>query len=511
MTLPSGVPVFNEPDTTGLYRGEYRGTELIWGFNPTQTETTMDTPITGVAQVSNIEVVSPAPTGDLPVSIKTLFAQDGNTDGLYVTANGIAYNSLQGIVADSFDFVIPAGDLAAMDNPFFIEATFGEGLVVRKQVDKAGFQIDFDLPAVAGAINDAQLLQVFGGAPGATQVFSVGEEHLSVVDTGGGVMALQMLLQPNSTGSTQYKSFHDLPMLDSTKRLIIEQTITFSEHAYPGQTYWDAGGQYFVGKFGLGAGARNDGTTNGGTTSGGTTGSAPELTDPAPGAQLAGKDVTLNWTDNGVVVTEWYIRIGTAADIEAYVQGIRIEDGSVTSVDVSGLPDDGSEVLVQLSYQSGGSNWNIQTFAYTAFDAGASDYATGGNTNPALWSARLGLYGPNAPESPWVTKHEPTLSAYVYAKSLGIQHHVKTDVVIMPSAEHVVRMEIVPNTPGAADGALFLYVDGVLKAQRLSVEWMDGTFRFDGIFADIFFGGNSALYSPHSDVWVQLRDMSVRQ
>jgi Trypsin len=86
-----------------------------------------------------------------------------------------------------------------------------------------------------------------------------------------------------------------------------------------------------------------------------------QITSPAPSSRLAGSTVTFSWTTGGGV-TFYDLLIGSslgAADI------YNANDGTATSVTVSGLPTDGRTLFVRLwSWTSLG--WLYRDFTYTA-------------------------------------------------------------------------------------------------------------------------------------------------
>ena len=83
-----------------------------------------------------------------------------------------------------------------------------------------------------------------------------------------------------------------------------------------------------------------------------------------PGSVLGGASATWQWADNGALVTEWWLTVGTspgASDIHT--------SGSLAAVTrehtVSGLPTAGETVFVRLMYQEGGV-WLFRDVQYTA-------------------------------------------------------------------------------------------------------------------------------------------------
>ncbi len=90
----------------------------------------------------------------------------------------------------------------------------------------------------------------------------------------------------------------------------------------------------------------------------------PEILSPVAGSVLPGASVTWRWTDNGALVTEWWLTVGTSlgtADIHS--------SGSLSAVSrehtVSGLPTAGETLFVRLMYREDGA-WLSRDLRYTA-------------------------------------------------------------------------------------------------------------------------------------------------
>ncbi len=92
-------------------------------------------------------------------------------------------------------------------------------------------------------------------------------------------------------------------------------------------------------------------------------GGTPEITNPTPASILNCGDVTFNWSANGTAVNDWQLYVGTTAGGRNILDSGNL--GSKTSLTVSGIPEDGSTVYVQLRYNSRGT-WQSVDFQYTA-------------------------------------------------------------------------------------------------------------------------------------------------
>ena len=91
----------------------------------------------------------------------------------------------------------------------------------------------------------------------------------------------------------------------------------------------------------------------------------PEILSPVPGSVLPGASATWKWTDNGNLVTEWWLTVGTS------VGGSDLyNSGSLAAVTrdhtVSGLPTAGGTVFVRLLFREAGV-WLSSDVQYTAF------------------------------------------------------------------------------------------------------------------------------------------------
>ena len=154
----------------------------------------------------------------------------------------------------------------------------------------------------------------------------------------------------------------------------------------------------------------------------------------------------------------------------------------------------------------------------------SDNYVTGGSTSRTGWSARFEVYGPNGPGSGF-TPNTATLGAYIYWAGWNDTgdfkaRHVETDMVVSAGNTYRMRMDITPNTPNNTDGAVTITAEQ-LNASGAVVDtktgtksgfaWRDGTFNFDGVSFDSFFGGNNSDYSPAGLANIRFRGMKVTQ
>ena len=101
---------------------------------------------------------------------------------------------------------------------------------------------------------------------------------------------------------------------------------------------------------------------------------APGLTAPANDIHLTGAEVMFQWSDNGHGVGHWLLDIGTTPEGSDLHEGNYT--GATTSVQVTGLPTDGSPVYVRLWYLLDGV-WYSLDYQFTAANGNS-----GGQTPP---------------------------------------------------------------------------------------------------------------------------------
>ena len=102
----------------------------------------------------------------------------------------------------------------------------------------------------------------------------------------------------------------------------------------------------------------------------------PEITSPANGSTLPGADLSFSWSSNGQVVDKYWLQIGTAIGGKDLYSSGNLD--SATSVEVTGLPTDGSTVYARLWYYIGASpslqagSWYYDDYSYTAASEGST-------------------------------------------------------------------------------------------------------------------------------------------
>jgi len=97
----------------------------------------------------------------------------------------------------------------------------------------------------------------------------------------------------------------------------------------------------------------------------------------------------------------------------------------------------------------------------------------------------------------------------VYAYLPGLQRHglslLRGRFGFVPGRWHEVRQEVVLNTPGCADGRVSLWLDGAWAGTADGLRMRDDlALRLDGVFVDVFFGGNDDSWAARHDTHVDL-------
>ena len=90
----------------------------------------------------------------------------------------------------------------------------------------------------------------------------------------------------------------------------------------------------------------------------------PSIVSPAGNSTLGGDAVTFSWSANSSASTEWWFYAGTSLGGSDILDSAFL-DGD-TSIDVSGLPTDGSTVYVRLWHREAGGSWQFLDYTYAA-------------------------------------------------------------------------------------------------------------------------------------------------
>ncbi len=114
-----------------------------------------------------------------------------------------------------------------------------------------------------------------------------------------------------------------------------------------------------------GGGNTGGGNTGGGNTGGGT-GGTPAISAPGSGGTLSGSTETFTWSANGANASNWWVYVGSNAGANNYFDSGNL--GSTTTLNVNGLPTNGSTVHVTLWYIENGV-WQSVRSTYQAAGA----------------------------------------------------------------------------------------------------------------------------------------------
>jgi hypothetical protein len=80
----------------------------------------------------------------------------------------------------------------------------------------------------------------------------------------------------------------------------------------------------------------------------------------------------------------------------------------------------------------------------------------------------------------------------------------------VPGRWHELVQAVRLNTPGRADGVLGLWLDGRAAGRVTGLRLRDlPELRVDGVFVDVFFGGNDDSWAPQADSHVDLADFAL--
>ena len=90
----------------------------------------------------------------------------------------------------------------------------------------------------------------------------------------------------------------------------------------------------------------------------------PAIASPAAGSELTSTTATFSWVSNGTPVDEWWLYVGNAPGSASYFDSKNLR--SETSVEVSGLPENGELLHVRLFYRQTGESWSSVDSTYRA-------------------------------------------------------------------------------------------------------------------------------------------------
>jgi hypothetical protein len=195
--------------------------------------------------------------------------------------------------------------------------------------------------------NTAGTPQMVTPAPGST--FSGDTVTFDWTDNGAGVSNWRLVIGTSPQASDLYLS----PVFDGA-----ETATTVSGLPTDGSTIYVTL-RWVVGVLGQDPAEAADYTYTASSTN-----AVPSMTSPVAGSTLSGDTETFVWSDNGAVVTDWQLQVGTTTgDNSLYDSGVLAS--TVLSDSVGGLPTDGSTIFVRLSYTIDSTTSSID-YTYTA-------------------------------------------------------------------------------------------------------------------------------------------------
>ncbi len=152
------------------------------------------------------------------------------------------------------------------------------------------------------------------------------------------------------------------------------------------------------------------------------------------------------------------------------------------------------------------------TLAYRLRFAPGFDFVRGGKL-PGLYGG-LGQSGGVQPRGDdgfslrlmWRERGEGEV--YAYLPGSGSPHGrslLRGGWAFEPGRWHALRQQVWLNTPGQSDGRVRLWLDGRLLGEAAGLRLRDSAaLRLDGIFVDLFFGGNDDSWAARADTHVDL-------
>lgn len=112
----------------------------------------------------------------------------------------------------------------------------------------------------------------------------------------------------------------------------------------------------------------------------------------------------------------------------------------------------------------------------------------------------------------WAAGGEGQLSVQSPDENVGaITHALMSESFTLPRDRwFLVEQEVVLNTPGTADGAARLWLDGALKVERTDIPWREkDTLTLSGIVNDVWYGGLGSTATAPADTYVALSPATV--
>ena len=111
----------------------------------------------------------------------------------------------------------------------------------------------------------------------------------------------------------------------------------------------------------------------------------------------------------------------------------------------------------------------------------------------------------------WRAKGEGEVYAYIPGKPDGRGASIERGAWTFPRGRWVeMQLEAVLNTPADADGILRIWVDGKLRLERKDIAFrLHPSLGFDGVMADVFYGGKTADWAAPQDAVIRLTSFEL--
>ena len=135
-----------------------------------------------------------------------------------------------------------------------------------------------------------------------------------------------------------------------------------------------------------------------------------------------------------------------------------------------------------------------------------------------------GLYGGNGPSGGripdgtdgcsfrlmWREQGQGEVYAYLPDSRLHGSSLLRGHFAFSPGQWHQLEQEVVLNTPGQRDGRVRIWLDGRLAGVAAALTMRHHpSLQLDGVFVDVFFGGNDDSWAARADTHIDLAEFEV--
>jgi hypothetical protein len=202
-------------------------------------------------------------------------------------------------------------------------------------------------------------------------------------------------------------------------------------------------------------------------------------------------------------------------DVHGQLLRIRLREGSIDpgSMVRRGLPRSGTGFKAAVI--AGGSD--SATLRYRLRFAPGFDFVRGGKL-PGLYGGR-GNSGGAIPSGDdgfstrlmWRERGEGEVYAYLPASRRHGSSLLRGRLRFTPGRWHSVEQQLTLNTPGRDDGHVQLWLDGQPVGEVTGLRLRDSeALRIDGVFVDVFFGGNDDSWAARADTHIDLAEFELQ-